>query len=159
MNKGEKFDTVRSQIISMGFSITKEDDSRPWGGFFVIDEEQSEKFINTFFPEVKKPKEKTSPKILLIEPQKKLSWQYHHRRSEMWKSIGGRVGVVKSFTDKENIPIELQKDETIILKKEERHRLVGLSEWGVIAEIWIHTDPQNPSNEEDIIRIQDDFGR
>ena len=44
MNKGEKFDTVRSQIISMGFSITKEDDSRPWGGFFVIDEEQSEKF-------------------------------------------------------------------------------------------------------------------
>jgi hypothetical protein len=69
------------------------------------------------------------------------------------------VGVVKSFTDKQNPPIELQKDEIIILKKEERHRLVGLSEWGVIAEIWIHTDPQNPSNEEDIIRLQDDFGR
>jgi len=159
MNKGQKFDAVRSEIISMGFSITKEDDSRPWGGFFVIDEAQSEKFINTFFPEAKKTKEKVSPKILLVEPQKQLSWQYHHRRSEMWKSIGGRVGVVKSFTDKQNPPIELQKDEIIILKKEERHRLVGLSEWGVIAEIWIHTDPQNPSNEEDIIRLQDDFGR
>jgi hypothetical protein len=40
-----------------------------------------------------------------------------------------------------------------------RHRLVGLGDWGVLAEIWQHTDLQNPSDEEDIVRLQDDYGR
>ncbi|MCU0327251.1 MAG: phosphoheptose isomerase, partial [Spirosomaceae bacterium] len=40
-----------------------------------------------------------------------------------------------------------------------RHRLVGVNEWGIIAEIWQHTDPKNPSDENDIVRVQDDFGR
>jgi hypothetical protein len=39
-----------------------------------------------------------------------------------------------------------------------RHRLVGLDDYGVVAEIWQHTDAV-PSDEEDIIRVQDDFGR
>jgi len=29
----------------------------------------------------------------------------------------------------------------------------------LVAEIWQHTDPKHPSNEEDIVRLQDDFGR
>jgi mannose-6-phosphate isomerase len=29
----------------------------------------------------------------------------------------------------------------------------------VVAEIWQHTDADYPSDEEDIIRVQDDFGR
>jgi hypothetical protein len=37
--------------------------------------------------------------------------------------------------------------------------LVGLDEWGAVAEIWIHTDAQNLSNEEDIHRLQDDYAR
>jgi len=45
------------------------------------------------------------------------------------------------------------------LAQGERHRLVGVDEWGVIAEIWKHTDPTNPSDESDIVRVQDDFGR
>jgi len=40
-----------------------------------------------------------------------------------------------------------------------RHRLVGLDDWGIVAEIWIHSDPDKPSNEYDIRRISDDFGR
>ena len=47
----------------------------------------------------------------------------------------------------------------IQLKQGERHRLVGLDNWGIVAEIWQHTDAANPSDEEDIIRVQDDFGR
>jgi mannose-6-phosphate isomerase len=46
-----------------------------------------------------------------------------------------------------------------VLKQGERHRLVGLEDWGVIAEIWQHTDASNPSDESDIVRVQDDFGR
>jgi mannose-6-phosphate isomerase len=37
--------------------------------------------------------------------------------------------------------------------------LVGLDQWGVVAEIWQHTDVTNLSDESDIVRLQDDFGR
>ena len=47
----------------------------------------------------------------------------------------------------------------IILKQGERHRLIGLDDYGVVAEIWQHTEKNNPSDEEDIVRVQDDFGR
>ena len=46
----------------------------------------------------------------------------------------------------------------IKLRQGERHRLVGLADYGVVAEIWQHTD-EIPSNEDDIIRVQDDFNR
>ncbi len=50
--------------------------------------------------------------------------------------------------------------EIIKLKVGERHRLVGLpGGWGAVAEIWQHTDPDNPSNEEDIVRLKDDYNR
>jgi hypothetical protein len=29
----------------------------------------------------------------------------------------------------------------------------------MVAEIWQHTDPNHPSDEDDIVRLQDDFGR
>ena len=35
---------------------------------------------------------------------------------------------------------------------------IGLDNYAVVAEIWQHTD-KIPSDEEDIIRVQDDFGR
>ena len=38
-------------------------------------------------------------------------------------------------------------------------RLIGLEEWGMVAEIWQHTDDAHPSAEDDIVRVQDDFGR
>ena len=55
--------------------------------------------------------------------------------------------------------MSLKKGESIRLKQSERHRLVGLNDWGVLAEIWQHTDADNPSDEGDIVRVRDDFGR
>ena len=49
--------------------------------------------------------------------------------------------------------------ELVQFQKEERHRLVGLSNFGVVAEIWIHTDSNNLSDEEDIVRLEDDYSR
>ena len=40
----------------------------------------------------------------------------------------------------------------------ERHRLIGLTDYGIVAEIWQHTE-KVPSDEEDIVRVQDDFKR
>ena len=43
--------------------------------------------------------------------------------------------------------------------KGERHRLVGPDDWENVAEIWQYTDVENPSDENDFIRVQNDFGR
>ena len=47
----------------------------------------------------------------------------------------------------------------ISLYKGDRHRIIGINKYSVVAEIWIHTDKNNPSDENDIVRVQDDFGR
>ena len=58
-----------------------------------------------------------------------------------------------------DVIIEICEGDQITLTQGERHRLIGLDDYGVVAEIWQHTDKKNPSDEEDIVRVQDDFGR
>lgn len=151
------------EFISKTLNISSKDKTRPWGGFLVVDEKDSEIFINQFFSHLNKEdleiSGKLSPKILIVEPGKKLSWQYHHRRAEIWKLIYGTAGVIKSDDDNEKELITLQPGDLVKLKQGERHRLVGLDRWGVIAEIWRHTNAEQPSDEDDIVRVQDDFGR
>lgn len=163
LTKDGVFNAVEEQLRSQDLKITATDNSRPWGGFFVIDEQEAEKFIHIYFPQLDRKDillgNKISPKILIVAPEKRLSWQYHHRRAETWKLIGGKVAVVRSDTDEEKEPCFLHPGETVQLKQGERHRLVGLHGWGIVAEIWQHTDAQHPSDEEDIVRVQDDFGR
>ena len=69
--------------------------------------------------------------------------------------------VVYLFThyDNEKSLEKLIKGDQIKLKKGERHRLIGLNDFAVLAEIWQHTDPKNPSDENDIVRLSDDYGR
>jgi len=45
---GENFLSIRNEIESFGYQIISEDLNRPWGGFLVIDEDQSQKFSNQF---------------------------------------------------------------------------------------------------------------
>ena len=106
-----KYQEIKKEIESFGFNVVSHDFERPWGGFLVIDETQAQNFSNKFFEGLDvntlKIGGKLSPKILMVKPNARLSWQYHKRR----------------------------------------------------AEIWQHTDATYPSNEDDIIRVQDDFGR
>ena len=163
VSKKKVFDDVEDHLRSQGFILTKQDRERPWGGYFVIDEDQARQFINNYFPHLENEelliRNRLSPKILLIAPEKRLSWQYHHRRAEIWKLISGSAGIITSDTDEENEPVLLNPGDIIQLKQGERHRLIGLSEWGIVAEIWQHTDIYYPSDEDDIVRVQDDFGR
>ena len=162
-SKKDVFDSIREYLLSEGLNIINSDKTRPWGGFFVIDEDQSKKFIELFLNNVKEAQNdspgKISPKILVVEKDKRLSWQYHHRRSEVWKVIYGEAGVITSDTDDET-PLQVKSTgDVIVLKEGERHRLIGTDDWAVIAEIWQHTNTEKPSDEEDIVRVQDDFGR
>ena len=158
-----KFDCIEKKVKELGFRINSKDFNRPWGGFLVIDEDQSDKFIDYFFQNLDMSLItkglKLSPKILIVKPLSRLSWQYHYRRSEIWKVFEGEVAVVRSENDNEQPKNIFPKGSLITLKQGERHRLIGLNDFGVVAEIWQHTDVNNPSDENDIVRIQDDYGR
>jgi len=159
----EVFRSIEDHLKQLGFKVVATDFQRPWGGFFVIDESQAPAFAKHFFPEVKlddlRISGKLSPKILVTQPEKRLSWQYHHRRAEIWKLVAGEAGVATSRTDEQGPVKELKIGQIVRLNQGERHRLVGTGNWGMVSEIWQHTDPKNPSNEDDIVRLQDDFGR
>ena len=154
------YENIKSEVKNLGFSITHEDFNRPWGGFFQIDQRQSQKFVHTFISkEINVNSLKISPKILIVKPNQRLSWQFHKRRKEIWKVYRNEIGVIRSLTNFENDLIIKKEGEVIHFDNKERHRLVGLDKIGVVAEIWIHTDLNNPSDENDIVRISDDYKR
>jgi mannose-6-phosphate isomerase len=157
------FKDIHKHLQDLNFKIISKDFERPWGGFLVIDESQAQDFSNKFFEDLDVDTliigGKLSPKILIVKPEARLSWQYHNRRAEIWQVYKGTVGIIRSDTDIENEMKEYNEGDQIILKQGERHRLIGLDETSVVAEIWLHTDKNNPSDEDDIIRVKDDFGR
>lgn len=165
VDKASIFEQIAAALAQDNFTIDKQDQTRPWGGFFVIDESQAPAFAAKYFPHLEMSEiqitNKLSPKILVVAPHKRLSWQYHFRRAEIWKVIAGTtVGVKISDTDEESAEVKVLVSGSFIqMDTGERHRLIGLDGWGIVAEIWQHTDPENPSNEDDIVRLQDDFGR
>ena len=157
------FKEIEADLLSHKLQIDSYDLTRPWGGFFVIKEEDAQRFSNIYFNEYDveslRLAGKLSPKILLVKPQARLSWQYHYRRAEIWRIINGPVGVVRSLDDTEGKVESFKEGEIVVLQKGERHRLIGLDRWGIVAEFWQHTDSTEPSNEEDIVRVQDDYLR
>ena len=158
MNK--YYTEIREEIESLGFNVINFDFNRPWGGFLLIDESQSQDFINTFISKENLEIEgRLSPKILIVNPNSRLSWQFHYRRKEIWRVYKNSVGIIRSMDDNQNEMEILKQGDTIKFQTKERHRLVGLSNFGVVAEIWIHTNFKNPSDEQDIVRLQDDYSR
>jgi mannose-6-phosphate isomerase len=152
------------EVLNSPFRAVEQNFTRPWGGYACIDPGQLSQFIETYFSGLNEgasanSSHELSPKILFVLPGKRLSWQYHHRRSEIWRVLQGPVGIVRSDTDTEGPLVEYQTGNVIEFNAGERHRLVGLNEMGIVAELWQHLDPNNPSDEEDIVRLQDDFGR
>ena len=157
------FDNTLKFLNSQNLNIINKDLNRPWGGFFDIDENDIQNFIDLFYSgenliDLTKSS-KISLKILIIIPNKKLSWQYHNRRSEIWKVYKGKIEVVKSHDNVEREKETLRKNDIIMLDQGVRHRIIGTDKYAIISEIWIHTDSNNLSDEDDIVRIQDDYGR
>jgi mannose-6-phosphate isomerase-like protein (cupin superfamily) len=156
------YSKIKEEIDTLGFNVVDYDFNRPWGGFLVIDEKQRSLFISTFFNDINinlSNDTRLSPKILIVDPNSRLSWQYHFRRKEIWKIYRGSVGVIRSKNDIEN-PMDIHKmGDVITFDTQERHRLIGLDNIGVVAEIWQHIDTDNPSDENDIVRLKDDYNR
>ena len=157
------FNKISEKLKSQKLNVVDKDTDRPWGGFFVISEDNAQDFSNIYFNGLNtdrlKVSGKLSPKVLIIAPNKRLSWQYHHRRSEIWKVTSGEIKVVTSKDDVERNEVLLKEGDEINISQGERHRIIGTDDYAVVAEIWIHTDKDNPSDEDDIVRVQDDYGR
>jgi len=154
---------VRASLASAGLTVVGQDLARPWGGFLLISQSEVGEFTRVYFPPagLQDASEQLalSPKLLLVAPGQRLSWQYHRRRSEIWRVVEGPVGVSRSLTDEEALICSYAPGEVLRLELGERHRLIGLETWGVIAEIWQHTDTTSPSDELDIVRVSDDYDR
>lgn len=114
-----------------------------------------EKFIRTDKPwgyfEVLLETESSKVKILSISPHQKLSLQMHEHRSETWYITQGVATVTK-----ENERISLYPGESIIINKNEKHRIENL-ESEVLELIEIQTGTY--FGEDDIIRLEDMYGR
>lgn len=107
-------------------------ENRPWGSF--------EQFTLN---------EPSTVKILHVSRYKRLSKQYHHRRTEFWKILKGSV--LATCNGKEMI---LTTGESLTIPRGAIHRLQGLDEEAIVLEISFgHFD------ESDIVRIEDDHGR
>ncbi len=110
-----------------------QEDIRPWGKF-------------RSFPH----KQAGSIKIITVEPRGILSLQYHHRRSEFWVILD--EGLEVTVGDKVWQP---EKNEEIFVPRKTPHRLRCIGrENARIMEIWL-----GHSDESDIVRLQDDYGR
>jgi mannose-6-phosphate isomerase-like protein (cupin superfamily) len=89
-------------------------------------------------------------KIITVNPGESLSLQYHNNRSEYWVSLdeGLEVTVGKKVWP-------LKANEELIIPKKSPHRVRCLGTKAArIMEIWI-----GHSDESDIIRIEDKYGR
>lgn len=154
MTKIELIKKVEKWLVENNLKISSKDTKRPWGAFWHISPDSLKTFLKLFFPNFKYNNQFISPKILLVEANKRLSLQFHHKRSEEWHIIEGPVKVVKGEEE-----LTLNKGESITLSSKEKHRLCGLENAGIVAEIWIHNNKANSSTEADIIRLEDDFAR
>lgn len=156
------FKRIAAEAKGFGLEIADQDFKRPWGGFLRFDEKCLGDFFKAYWQGVDTGKQegRRDPKVLIVAPAQRLSLQLHHRRAELWRVLDGPVMVVHG-ADKDHLVEDVFfGGEVIHLNCGEIHRLCGsLTSWGRVAEIWEHVDPNNPSNEEDIVRLQDDYAR
>ena len=154
---------ARASLATAGLTAVGEDLTRPWGGFLLISQTDIRRFIQAYFSDtgMREAGEPLalSPKLLLVAPGQRLSWQYHRRRSEIWRIVEGPVGISRSLTDEEAPMRSYAPGAVLRLELGERHRLIGLQAWGVVAEIWQHINAASPSDELDIVRVADDYQR
>jgi mannose-6-phosphate isomerase len=110
------------------------EDHRPWGYFVVLSDESDHKV-----------------KRITVYPDKRLSLQRHRHRSEHWVIINGNALV--TLEDNE---IPLKKGQSIDIPLHAAHRIRNIGQDNLI---FIEIQQGKYFGEDDIERIEDDFGR
>lgn len=107
---------------------------RPWGHYKVLENTPGRKV-----------------KTIFVKPNKRLSLQKHRHREEYWLVAEGR-GMVR-VGDKE---VPLKAGNSIIIPKNTTHRVTNLGEDTLV---FVEIQVGDYLEEDDIIRLDDDFGR
>lgn len=99
-------------------------------------------------------------KIITVNPNEELSLQYHNNRSEFWVVLSGK-GKLKlqqfNYHNEESyyITLNLSEGSTYHIKKGQHHQLINSSN----EELKVLELQYGECSEEDIIRINDKYGR
>jgi mannose-6-phosphate isomerase-like protein (cupin superfamily) len=166
MIKAEVLQEVKTRLIEAGgYTVEDMDEQKPWGAYYRLGDDDAPGFVEEYFPgrtvDGLGRGGSLSPKFLVFEPGKKLSLQYHERRAEIWRVISGTLLAAVSEDDQEGEWRTYLPGDELSYGAGMRHRAGAPEgdEWTVVAEVWQHTDHDNPTDESDIIRLLDDFGR
>ncbi len=88
-------------------------------------------------------------KILTFKPNQECSLQYHYHRKEFWRILEGSA--IVTIGKKK---IRAKVGDNFEIKKKQIHRMQGLSKGAKILEIHFGKFDEN-----DIVRLEDDYGR
>jgi len=110
------------------------EDHRPWGYYQVLSDEPDHKV-----------------KRIVVYPGKRLSLQKHKKRDEHWYVIAGTALV--TLNDDE---VKVEKRESVNIKRGTFHRAMNGGEENLA---FIEVQTGEYFGEDDIERIEDDFGR
>ena len=113
---------------------TKVYDQRPWGSFTVLDEGADYKV-----------------KRLEVLPEKRLSYQKHARRAEHWFVVRGIAKVTLNGAE-----ILVKAGEAVDIPVGTAHRVENPEQELLV---FIETQTGDYFGEDDIVRLEDDFGR
>lgn len=108
-------------------------ETRPWGKFEKFHENRT-----------------CTVKLIYINPNSRLSLQYHEERWEFWKIIKGNAQV-----ELEDKLLNVKEGENVVIPKRAKHRVKALNDDEcVILEI-----SYGKFDEKDIVRLEDDYQR
>ncbi|MGH9021276.1 MAG: phosphomannose isomerase type II C-terminal cupin domain [Acidimicrobiales bacterium] len=113
----------------------REHDERPWGSFTVLDDERFDHKV----------------KRIEVAPGKRLSYQRHAHRAEHWFVVNGVATVVLDGRD-----VEVHPGESIDVGLGQAHRCENR---GTTPVVFIEVQRGTYFGEDDIVRLEDDFGR
>jgi len=116
-------------------AYAQEFDERPWGSYTVLDEGENYKV-----------------KRIEVLPGKRLSYQRHSRRAEHWFVVSGTAKV--TLDDNE---ILVAQGAAIDIGKGSAHRVENPDASQLL--VFIETQTGDYLGEDDIERLEDDFGR
>lgn len=133
-NVGSIVKKLRSTAETVALTEEHQTSYRPWGGYSAV--------LNG---------ERFQVKRLFVKPGKRLSLQKHHHRSEHWVVVRGTAEVQIGDATQ-----TLRENQSVYIPQGEMHRL---SNPGKILLELIEVQTGSYLGEDDIIRIEDEFGR
>lgn len=110
-------------------------EERPWGSYQVLLDEP--------YTKVKK---------ITVKPGQRLSYQFHEKRAENWTVVSG-VALITI----DGIEMEIVEGNSFFIPEQAKHRVKNESETDDL--IFIEVQVGQYFGEDDIVRIEDDYGR